>query len=137
MNGTAQITLCVGVSAEFTALISSATICEGEQVTLEITFSGAPPFTFSVENDQGQSWIDQVAAGADLNGTGPYTYEFTVPDPPVWNSPDLPNIYTYTLTSVTDGNSSSGDIVGAGISVDVFKIPETGPQYHVPNTFGE
>ncbi len=136
MAGTASITLCVGVSAELTALVSNATICEGEEVILEITFSGSPPFTFSVQNNMGQSWVNQVTDGT-IQGTGPYTFEFTVPDPPVWISPDLPNVYTYTITAVTDGNSNVGDIIGAGISVDVYKIPETGPQYHIPNTFGE
>ncbi len=137
MNGTATVTVCVAVSAELTALVSDSEICEGQEVILQITFSGSPPFTFSLENNYGQSWIDEVVTGAELDGTGPYTYEYTVPDSPVWTAPDLPNVYIYELTDVVDDNSISGDIVGAGISVDVFKIPETGPQYHVPNTFGE
>ena len=135
MNGTAEISLCVGVFAEITNLITDATICEGEEVTFEITFSGTPPFTFTVENNYGESWTETT--DGTLVGTGPYTFNYTVPDPPVWNAPDLPNVFTYTIISITDDNSVVGNIVGAGQSVNVWKIPETGPQFHIPNTFGE
>ncbi|HDP75637.1 MAG TPA: hypothetical protein ENN49_07190 [Bacteroidales bacterium] len=135
MNGTAEILLCVGVFAEITNLLTDATICEGQEVTLEITFNGSPPFTFTVENNYGESWSSTT--DGTLEGTGPYTFNFTIPDPPVWSAPDLPNVFTYTVTSMTDNNGVIGNIVGAGQSVNVWKIPETGPQYHIPNTFGK
>ncbi len=135
MDGEVEIALCVGVSAELTALVSNATICEGQPVTLEITFSGTPPFTFSLGNNQGQSWLNQVAPVEDLVGLGPYTYIFTVPDPPVWVGPNPLTLYSYEITAVSDGNSVVGAPTGDPIEVNVWKIPETGPQYHVPNTY--
>ena len=135
MDGSAEIMLGSAVTAEITSLISAATICEGEAVEMEITFTGTPPFTFTVEDNDGGSWADIVVDVGDLSGAGPYTYNFTIPDQfPVWTAPDLPNEFTYSITSISDdGTCGAGTVVGTGVDVDVYKIPETGPQYHISN----
>jgi hypothetical protein len=124
-------------TVEITGLINSTPICEGNQIEVQITFSGTPPFTFTVEDNYAGTWTDNIANLGDLSGFGPYTLNFTIPDPPIWISPDLPTVYTYSITFIEDASGcGEGFVQGAGQNVDVYKIPETGPQYHIPNTFG-
>jgi hypothetical protein len=137
MDGFAEIEFGSAASAEITSLNSASTICEGDVVEFEITFTGTPPFTFTVEDNYSGSWPDIVLNLGDLTGAGPYTYNFTVPDNPVWTAPDLPNAFIYSITSISDsGGCGVGAVVGTGVNVNVYKVPETGPQYHVPNDFG-
>lgn len=139
MNGFADIVFGSAASAQVTSLISDANICEGIPVEMQITFTGTPPFTFTVEDNYGGIWAGNVVDVGDLTGLGPYTYNFTIPDQyPTWTAPDLPNIYNYNVTAIDDSSGCvGGNIVGTGVNVNVYKTPETGPQYHVPNTFGE
>jgi hypothetical protein len=135
MTGNPYVALGVSATAEITALLSPASICENIAVELEITFTGQPPFTFTLQDNHGGVWTDVVANF----GAEPYVFNFTIPDQfPVWNDLDpLPKVYTYTITTMVDsGTCGSGTIVGTGVSVNVFKVPETGPQFHIPNTFG-
>lgn len=136
MAGTATVNLGSSSTAEITQLLSASPICDGEVVELRIAFTGTPPFTFTLTDGQGTTWADLVALEADLSGTGPYTFDLTVPTNPVWIGPGVPTVYTYTLTTMSDsGGCGSGTVVGAGVSVDVYKVPETGPQFHIPNTW--
>lgn len=139
MDGFADIEFGSAASAQVTSLISDATICEGQGVEMLITFSGLPPFTFTVEDNYGGIWANIVVDIGDLAGSGPYTYNFTIPDQlPTWTAPDLPNSYNYNVTAIEDNSGCIGGVViGTGVNVNVYKVPETGPQYHVPNTFGE
>ncbi len=139
MSGSPSVELGSAATAEITSLLSAATICEGEGVEIEITFTGTPPFTFTLVDNHGGNWTDVVVDVGDLVGSGPYTYNFIIPDQlPTWTAPSIPNAFNYTLTEITDGaGCGAGTVVGAGVDVDVYKIPETGPQYHIPNTFGE
>jgi hypothetical protein len=135
MDGDAEIEFGSAASAQITDLIT-ATICENGPVTIEITFTGEPPFTFTLQDDWGNSWIDQVI---DF-GVEPYVTTFTIPDQyPIWNPADpLPKVYTYTITSIVDdAGCGAGTVIGSGTSVNVYKIPETGPPFHIPNAFGE
>ena len=136
MAGSGIVNLGSSATAELVQLLTPSPTCEQEEVRLLIAFTGTPPFTFSVADGQGTSWDDIGVVEADLDGTGPWTYDFTVPTDPVWLGA-LPTVYTYTITAMSDlGGCGSGTVVGAGISVEVYKLPETGPQYHIPNTFG-
>lgn len=49
----------------------------------------------------------------------------------VWTGPGTSNHITYTIT-VTDANGCSNSVV---TSTDVYKLPVTGPQYYIPNSF--
>jgi len=135
MDDNAVIEFGSAATAQITDLVT-ATVCENEPVTIEITFTGQPPFTFTLQDDWGNSWIDQVI---DFGGE-PYVTLFTIPDQyPVWNPADLlPKVYTYTISEIEDSSGCTGGVVlPPGTSVNVYKIPETGPQYHIPNIFGE
>lgn len=123
-------------TAKITQLLTSQNICDNNSVQLRIEFTGTPPFTFTLSDNYGNSW-NRTVDPVELNGTGPYTFDYTVPDNPTWISPSAPpTVYTYTITSINDGSGCGpGTVVGTGVDVNVYKIPETGPQYHVPNNF--
>lgn len=123
-------------TAEITQLLTSANACENNAVQLRIKLTGTPPFTFTISDGHGHSWNKTVTA-VELTGSGPYTYDYTIPDNPTWISPAAPpTVYTYSITSITDNSGcGAGTVIGSGVNVNVYKIPETGPQYHVPNNF--
>ncbi|MEJ5316407.1 MAG: hypothetical protein WHS63_05325 [Tenuifilum sp.] len=123
-------------TAEIKQLLTSPNACENNEVQLRLEFTGTPPFSFTISDNHGHSWNRTVALG-ELTGTGPYTFNYTIPDNPTWISPAAPpTVYTYTITSISDDSGcGAGTVIGSGVSVNVYKIPETGPQYHVPNNF--
>jgi len=137
MNGSPFVDYAETPQAEVTGLISPSQMCEGEPVEIEITLTGVPPFTFSVADNHGGSWLDITVDVGELSGSGPYTYNFTTPDQlPTWSDPALPKVYHYNVTAITDdAGCGPGTVVGPGVDVDVYKIPETGPQYHIPNNY--
>ncbi len=130
------ISLGSAATAEIKQLLTSSSICENNEVQFRIEFTGTPPFNFTVSDGHANSW-NQTVDLPDLTGTGPYTYDYTVPVNPTWIAPDAPpTVYTYSITSITDNSGcGAGTVVGNDVSVNVYKIPETGPQYHIPNTF--
>ncbi len=116
-------------TSSITALNTSPTICEGEAVEMTIELTGPPPFEFTVQDNHGGSWTVST-----LNSS--YTFAVPAISRPVWISPDLPTIYKYTILSMTDDNGCT-DVAPAGeAEVSVFKTPETGAQYHIPNSQG-
>lgn len=137
MNGSPFVDYAETPQAEVTGLISPSQMCEGEPVEIEITLTGVPPFTFSVADNHGGSWLDITVDVGELSGSGPYTYNFTTPNQlPTWSDPALPKVYHYNVTAITDdAGCGPGTVVGPGVDVDVYKIPETGPQYHIPNNY--
>ncbi len=120
--------------AEISSLITNTPACEGEDVILEIEVTGTPPFTFSLEDDQGGEWEDIIVEKEDLEGEGPYLYEFTVPDPPQWlNNGDVFTDYLYTLKSVSTDEEGDGSVAGEGVQVKVYRVPVSGPKFHIAN----
>jgi hypothetical protein len=138
MSGSAAVTVGSSAFAQITSVLSDNPACEGLPVQFEITFNGTPPFTFSMADNFGNTWNNVVVTLAQLSGVGPYTYTFTLPDQyPTWVAPALPNAYIFNVTNITDSSGCGLGSIGAGVTVNVYKLPETGPQYHIPNTFGE
>ena len=116
-------------------LHSGSPICEGEAVQLSITFTGTGPFTFTLEDDQGNSWVD-----IEINdATSGVPYIFTVPDNPSWLGPmpyTGPTSYVYSITALGDATGCPASSIGGSASVDVEPRPTTGTIYHVPNNYG-
>ncbi len=138
MAGLANVNVGTSSFAQITAVLSDNPACEGLPVQFQITFNGHPPFTFSMADSQGNVWSDIVVTAPQLSGTGPYTYNFTLPNGyPAWIAPVLPNVVTYNITSISDGTGCGLGTIGPSINLNVYKLPETGPQYHIPNSFGE
>lgn len=103
-------------------------ICDGENTEILLTVTtGATPFDFTISDGV------RVPTETFINRVSPFTY---IPaSRPIWSLPLAGKVYTYSITNITDNNGCSN--TGANtVEVTVFKIPETGPQYHVPNNFG-
>ena len=101
-------------------------ICDGDNTEITVTLTGGTsPYSFEIFNGTDTETIN--------GATSPYTF---IPDAayiPTWLGPGTNNTYTYSIPVVTSANgcSNSGDNT---VDVVVYKIPETGPQYHIPNT---
>jgi hypothetical protein len=138
--GMVQVTAITAPTAVLT-LDPGGSICEGVAVDIEIVFTGINPYTFSIlrsyaneSNVVISEVIDNGGSPFVWNSNDSYTFSF---DSPGWHDngarPAEATVYTYTLTGFTD-STCTGSVTDA--SIDVWKLPETGPQYHIPNTFG-
>ena len=135
MNGNAIITVSTGASADVTGLATATPVCEGEAVEIEILLVGVPPFNFTVnESYSGRTWN---VSNLDVpSGT---TYTYSINTVPVWvdqgnPAPGVAN-FTYTVTNLTDDSGCGTGSTSGSATVDIFKIPQTGPQYHISNDF--
>jgi hypothetical protein len=126
-------TVFTRLSATITGLATPSTICEGGIITINILITGTPNFNITIADNQGNSW--NVPSLNHVSGT---IYAFTVPDPLPWIRPSaLPYTdYTFSVTALSDFIGCPSNISSDTVTVRVYKIPETGPQYHVPNSFG-
>ncbi|MGC9375014.1 MAG: hypothetical protein ACP5DQ_08250 [Bacteroidales bacterium] len=134
MNGSATVTINPLPAAILTVNSALDTICTGDNTEIEINFTaGTAPFGFTVRR------TDEVSATNDENLTNisanPYTY---IPaSAPVWIDDGTPETeYTYTITTITDANGCTNTNQG-NADVVVFKVPETGPQYHISNDWNQ
>lgn len=121
------ITVRTTPRVNFNLATSIDTICDGDNTSLVIAItSGSSPYTFTIT--EGSHPENYIVVGTDT------TVQPTTP--PIWLGPSNPSdTYTYSIPTITDKNGCSN--MGSNtINVEVFKRPETGPQYHVPNTFG-
>ncbi|HPD95339.1 MAG TPA: hypothetical protein PLA24_05535, partial [Tenuifilaceae bacterium] len=107
------------------AIVGSSDICDGENPQMTVTFAGGTsPYSFSI--------TDGTNTESFTNVTSPYGY--TASNALVWTGPGTNNTFTYSIPTVTSANGCSN--VGSNtLDFNVYKIPETGPEYHVPNNF--
>ncbi|MEE4196944.1 MAG: hypothetical protein V2I54_04820 [Bacteroidales bacterium] len=123
-----EINVTVNEMPQLTIMVDPLvdTICDGETTRLEIDFTaGSGTYDFTITDGTNSE---------DLSGVtdDPYTYEKVLN----WvddGSPDTD--YNFIITTITDSNGCSNTNIG-NESVTVFKIPETGPQYHISNEYG-
>jgi hypothetical protein len=130
-GNSAPLNLAVTVNTRpvFTVLGSAPNICDTDLYTLTTSFSSiSVPYSIDIILD-GTS----VAGSPFISSNNPdYVYAQNL----TWIVGAVPSTaYNYSVT-VTDNNGCTTSTT-VPITVDVFKIPETGPQYHIPNTFGE
>ncbi len=132
MTGNATVTVNPVPALTFTVDAVLDTICTGNNTQIEIDFTaGAAPFDFTVARD------DEVPVTTTENLTNisadPYTY---IPaTAPVWVDDGSPEtVYIYRITTITDNNGCSSTNIGNEKGT-VFKVPGTGPQYHIGNTW--
>ncbi len=102
-------------------------ICSEEHTRFSVTFTGTGPWSFTYTDGTG-SWLrGPVAANP---------FEFNSDAVLLWidqGAGPAPREINFTITNVTDANCSN---TGTGTAnVNVYRRPETGPQYHIPNTF--
>jgi len=106
----------------------SSSICDDEPVTLLLSRTGAGAFyTFYLQKDG----ADYMSFDQSVATTNPYSY---TTENLVWITGTPNDDYTFSLRVVnnTTGCSSAWD----DKVVSVYKTPETGPEYHIPNTYG-
>lgn len=128
MNGNAVVTVNPLPVITLTVDPALDTICDGDNTQIDLNLTvGTAPYTFTISDGtdtyNGTSAADDpyIPAGAMI---------------PVWVNDGTPDTeYTYTITTITDTNGCTSTNQGSAM-VTVFKIPETGPQYHVPNNWG-
>lgn len=107
------------------AVTGTNPICDGNNTQLTVTFSGGTsPYSFTITNGTNTESF--------TNATSPYVY--TPANPPLWTGPGISNTYTYSIPTVTSANGCSN--TGSNtVDIQVYKIPETGPAFHIPDTF--
>lgn len=105
---------------------SAEQVCEGEPFTLTVnhtTFLDLYSILITENTVTVVNLTDRTA--------NPYLY--TKPNME-WSGTNPGRTYSYSVTVTKDG--CSNDPV-PNVNVTVWKKPETGPQYHIPNSFGE
>lgn len=126
-GNSAPLTLAVTVNERPNATIAitgSSSICDGDHSELTITFAGGTsPYSYQLTDGTNTYNFNNV--------TSPHVY--TTPNL-VWSGPNPDKVITYSIPTVTSANGCSN--TGSNtVDINVYKIPETGPQYHVPNNF--
>lgn len=112
------------------SIVGSANICDEEGITLSLGGSGIGTYyTFYLNLDGTE--IDHIDETVAI--TNPYNYVVTADKIP-WTTGGPSHDYTFSLQVVNDntGCRSTWD----NEIVSVWKKPETGPEYHIPNTYG-
>jgi hypothetical protein len=140
MAGEAIVTLTESSIIQLTGLVSPEIICEGDAVVIALEISASAPFSLTIAESSPLSTRFFNLSNEDLTSVGGNIYNYIVSEPPTWidqgnDTPGL-SVYTYTLVNFSD-SSGCPAIISGEVSVNVFKTPETGPQYHIPNTFGK
>lgn len=100
-------------------------VCDGDNTEISVDFTGLGPFDFTITNGTTTETVNSV-------GDDPYTY---IPlTAPVWLDDGTPDTeYTYSVTSITDANGCTNTTIQGSAQVTVYKVPETGLQYHISN----
>ncbi len=113
-------------TATITIAAALDTICNGANTRIDIDFTTAA-LSWDLVIDDGTNPTETI------NGVGdPYAYIPAVA--PIWVDDGTPDTdYVYTI-QITDSNTCVNTL--SSPTVTVFKIPETGPQYHISNDNG-
>lgn len=118
--------ITVNTKPVFTVTESSSSLCDLDPFTLTTNFSSIN-LPYQIGIIQNSSHV----AGSPFNNINLNPYEWS--SNLVWIGPDPSYEYYFNVT-VVDSNGCSETVNVPDITV--FKIPETGPQYHIPNTHG-
>lgn len=122
-----ELPVTVNTLPVFTVTGSSENICHSDNFDLTTDFTSInTPYDIAIEMDS-----SPVAGSPFTNlNSDPYVYTKEL----LWTGPDPSNTRIFSVT-VTDTNGCSTSLI-TPVSVKVWKRPETGPQYHIPNTHG-
>lgn len=122
---TLDVTVNERPSATLAIVPSFGNICDGDNTELTVTLSGGTsPYEFEITNGTSTETI--------TGATTPYNFTPLVANKPVWTGPNASKTYTYSIPTVTSANGCSNSGSNT-VDIVVWKIPETGPEYHVPN----
>ncbi|BDX37481.1 hypothetical protein CYCD_08360 [Tenuifilaceae bacterium CYCD] len=124
----APLTLAVTVNTlpVFTVTGSETDLCDEDLFDLTTTFTSInPDYHIAIVLDG-----TPVTGSPFTSSNNPYVYS----DNFAWSGPAADDTHSFTVI-VTDKNGCASTLV-TPVTFKVWKIPETGPQYHVPNTYG-
>ncbi|HPQ35082.1 MAG TPA: hypothetical protein PK563_11350 [Tenuifilaceae bacterium] len=114
------------------ALDGSGIICDGENSDLLAGY-GNTGANYEIE-----IFKDGILATTYNQSTVPAGNPFTYNTGNlIWELPDVVRVYEFEIYVTNSTTGCSSQPLAVTVEVNVFKIPETGPQYHVPNTYGE
>lgn len=132
-------------NAELTA-ISSSSACQNESVDLTFTINQTSNFTLTLR----RKWKSNPAQVTDVALTNsPLTANFVNTSGTTWtytitsewvdtgNAIPAKAEFIYEILSFVETGSDCEQILGSTKELIVWKLPVTGPQYHIPNTFGD
>lgn len=125
----APLTLAVTVNTlpVFTITGSSGDICDGDLFSLTTTFTSInTPYSINIIKD-GSS-----VTGYPLSSSSTPSYVYN--ENLVWLGPSSGDSHSYSVTVVDNNGCTDSSTIP--VTVDVWKIPETGPEYHIPNNYG-
>lgn len=119
-----QILMDESCSAVLSLIPGFEILCEGDEFQIQVEFTGEAPFTFKY-TDGDETYIEE---GIVMN---PYVITRNA----VWQGPDPEKTYIYLIIEAEDNRGCR--VAGSGgADIRVYKIPQTGPALHIPNTFG-
>ena len=106
-------------------IVANDSVCSGTKPTITIDFT-TPATDWDLAMDDGTNPVENINVTA---ADEPYDY---IPDvAPLWEDDGTPvTEYTYSI-QITDSNGCVNTITSPVIYI--FKIPKTGPQYHIAN----
>ena len=121
MASTVDVTENPLPTATITVSAALDTICDGSNTQIDIDFTTAS-ISWDLVIDDGTNPTETI------NGVGdPYAYIPVVA--PIWVDDGTPDTdYVYTI-QITDSNTCVNTL--SSPTVTVFKVPDTGPQYHI------
>lgn len=135
MSGSSIITVSSGATAIITGFATNDSICSGNAVQITVSLTGVAPFNLSILETGG----NPERTFSNITPTSDGTFTYTVSAPPAWYNqnvlehPQYIAKYVYTITNVSDNSGCGGGSATGEAVLSVFKIPETGEQYHIPN----
>lgn len=97
-------------------------VCEGEIIRLRVEFIGEAPYTLRYSNG-----YEEFIVETSMN---PHFIEI----PAVWSGTTPVITYSFSITDVTDNRGCSVPGEGGAV-IDVYKIPSSGPVFHIPTNF--
>ena len=136
MSGNAIVSIVDGPTAEITSVDKIDPICEGDAIILYFEVFAAEEFEMTITESLSGIPLRLIKiTDQDMTGAGPIFEYSIIPAEGTITWIDMPPaVFTYAIQSFSDNSGCPASFEGE-VSVDVFKIPETGPQYHIPNVF--
>jgi hypothetical protein len=112
-----------------TVLPGKDVVCDGENSEIEITYTvSSATYNLYIYRET----LEIAVLDQDDLGSGTFTYEPTL----VWEGPGPSNTFGYSFIIETVDTKTCQSDETVPVDITVYKIPETGPQYHIPNTHG-
>ncbi|MFO7368723.1 MAG: immunoglobulin domain-containing protein [Bacteroidales bacterium] len=145
-TGAVSQTLTVSITGSYWVRVTSGNGCI-DRDTVTITVSAASSITDQPDN-QTLCVGDNMHLNIVVSGSGPYTYQWKKDGSDLFDGGDTSGSQTAALTINNAQSSNSGNytcvvtsLCGAITSdiavVNIYRIPVTGPLYHIHNDFGQ